>query len=140
MSVNRIILLGNVGKTPEVRAVGDTKVAQFNLATTERFKGKDGNMREETEWHSISVWGKLADVIERYVDKGTQLYVEGKIKTEKYAAKDGTEKFITRIMANSIQLLGGKKENAEQQRFDPHAAHTTPIVDDLPEGDDGLPF
>ena len=84
MSLNKILLIGNAGRTPDIRAVGDTKVASFTLATTERYKGKDGNVREETEWHNIAVWGKLADVVETYVDKGTQLYVEGRIKTEKY--------------------------------------------------------
>ena len=140
MSLNKVMLIGRVGQDPQVRQVGDNKVASFTLATSEKYRDRNGEVKEQTEWHNIVIWGKMAETAEKYVTKGLQLYVEGKIKTEKYAAKDGTEKFITRIMANSIQLLGGKKENAEQQRFDPHAAHTTPIVDDLPEGDDGLPF
>lgn len=109
MSLNKILLIGNAGRTPDIRAVGDTKVASFTLATTERYKGKDGNVREETEWHNIAVWGKLADVVEKYVDKGTQLYVEGRIKTEKYADAQGVEKYAVKVIASSLQLLGKKE-------------------------------
>lgn len=143
MSLNKILLIGNVGQTPQVRTVGDSKVAQFNLATTERFKGKDGQMREETEWHNVSVWGKLAEVIEKYVDRGSQLYVEGRIKTEKFQGNDGTDKYITRIVASTIQLLGKKDSQSAPQSPAPQQRQqhkTTPIVDDLPPDDSGLPF
>lgn len=141
MSINKVILVGNVGKTPEVRQVGENKVASFTLATTEKFKD-----REETEWHNIVVWGKQAEVVEKYVDKGTQLYVEGRIKTEKYT-KDGQDRFIVKIYANTIQLLG-KRESQPTAAPAPSPApqarvqgyHTTPIVDDLPPDDSGLPF
>lgn len=142
MSVNKVILLGHVGATPNVREVGDTKVAQLNLATSEKRKGKDGNVIEETEWHNVSVWGKLAEVIEKYVDKGSQLYVEGRIKTEKYTDKSGVDRFMTRIVASSIQLIGGKKEGAAPSEEPTPRFNTTPLPtedDDLPEGD-GLPF
>lgn len=140
MSLNKVLLIGNCGQAPQIRTVGENKVANFTLATTEKYKD-----REETEWHNVAVWGRLAEVVEKYVDKGTQLYVEGRIKTEKYT-KDGQDKFITRIMASSLQLLGRKPDgqsapaSAPQERFDPHAVKTTPIVDDLPPDDDGLPF
>lgn len=145
MSLNKIFLIGNVGQIAQIRQVGDSKVAQFTLATSESRKGKDGNLIQETEWHNISVWGKQAEVVEKYVEKGTQLYIEGRIKTEKYTAKDGTEKYMTRIIASALQLLG-KKENsapaspAPQQRFDPHAVKTTPmqVTDDVDDSD--LPF
>jgi single-strand DNA-binding protein len=144
MSLNKILLIGNVGQVAQIRQVGDSKVAQFTLATSESRKGKDGNLIQETEWHNISVWGKQAEVVEKYVEKGTQLYIEGRIKTEKYTAKDGTEKYMTRIIASALQLLG-KKENsapdpAPQQRFDPHAVKTTPmqVTDDVDDSD--LPF
>lgn len=139
MSVNKVILVGNVGQTPQVRTVGENKVANFNLATTERFKD-----REETEWHSIAVWGKLAEVIEKYVDKGTQLYVEGRIKTERFKAQDGSDRTMVRIYASSVQLLGKKDSSpAPSQPSAPAARpqyHTTPIVDDLPDDDTALPF
>lgn len=143
MSVNRVFLIGRVGSDVTIRTAGDQKVASFTLATSEKYKGKDGNMVENTEWHNISIWGKLAEVAEKYVTKGTQLYIEGKIKTEKYQ-KDGQDKFIVRIVANSMQLLGSKPQSQEtpttQQRFDPRSVQTTSIVDDLPEDDSGLPF
>lgn len=139
MSLNKILLIGNCGQAPQIRTVGENKVANFTLATTEKYKD-----REETEWHNVAVWGRLAEVVEKYVDKGTQLYVEGRIKTEKYT-KDGQDKFITRIMASSLQLLGRKPDGqsapastpAPQQR---QQYKTTPIVDDLPDDDSGLPF
>lgn len=143
MSVNKVMLIGRVGSDVTIRTAGDQKVASFTLATSEKYKGKDGNMVENTEWHNISIWGKLAEVAEKYVTKGTQLYIEGKIKTEKYQ-KDGQDKFIVRIVANSMQLLGSKPQSQEtpttQQRFDPRSVQTTSIVDDLPEDDSGLPF
>ena len=139
MSVNKVILVGNVGQTPQVRTVGESKVANFNLATTERFKD-----REETEWHSIAVWGKLAEVIEKYVDKGTQLYVEGRIKTERFKAQDGSDRTMVRIYASSVQLLGKKDSSSAPSQPSAPAArpqyHTTPIVDDLPDDDTALPF
>ena len=140
MSVNRVILIGHVGRQADIRAVGDTKVASFTLATTERYKGKDGNVREETEWHNIAVWGKLADVVEKYVDKGTQLYVEGIIKTEKYTDAQGVEKYAVKVIASSLQLLG-KKEGGSAPAAQQTTQRTTPIVDGVVEPDDSdLPF
>lgn len=140
MSLNKILLIGNAGRTPDIRAVGDTKVASFTLATTERYRGKDGNVREETEWHNIAVWGKLADVVEKYVDKGTQLYVEGRIKTEKYADAQGVEKYAVKVIASSLQLLG-KKEGGSAPAAQQATQRTTPIVDGVVEPDDSdLPF
>ena len=140
MSINRVILIGRCGADANVRTVGDQKVASFNLATSEKYKGKDGNMVESTEWHNITIWGKLAEVAEKYVTKGSQLYVEGKIKTEKYT-KDGQDRFITRIIASSFQMLGGGQAAAPAptQPTRPHY-ETTPIVDDLPPDDTALPF
>lgn len=142
MSLNKILLIGNVGQTPQVRTVGDSKVAQFNLATTERFKGKDGQMREETEWHNVSVWGKLAEVIEKYVDKGSQLYVEGRIKTEKFKGNDGTDKYVTRIVASTLQLLGSKKDSqsAPQSPAPQQKPKTTPLPTAGEPDDNDLPF
>ena len=143
MSLNKVMLIGRCGKDAEVRTVGDNKVASFTLATTEKYKDRNGQLQENTEWHNIVIWGKLAEVAERYVQKGTQLFIEGKIKTEKYSGNDGVEKYTTKVYASSMQLLGGKQDGqsapapAPQQR--PQYA-TTPIVDDLPPDDSGLPF
>lgn len=142
MSLNKILLIGNAGRTPDIRAVGDTKVASFTLATTERYRGKDGNVREETEWHNIAVWGKLADVVEKYVDKGTQLYVEGRIKTEKYADAQGVEKYAVKVIASSLQLLG-KKEGGSAPAAQPQQGQrwqSTPIPPAGEPEDDDMPF
>ena len=133
MSINKVILIGHVGGTPNVRTAGDNKVANFALATTEKFKD-----REETEWHNVAVWGKLADVIEKYVDKGSQLYVEGRIKTEKYT-KDGQDKYITRIVASAIQLLG-KKETQTEQPAQTQPRTTSPLPPAGEPDDTDLPF
>lgn len=145
MSLNKVLLIGNVGSDANIRTVGDRKVASFNLATTEKRKDKDGNIIQETEWHSIVIWGNLAEVVEKYVGKGSQLYIEGKIKTEKYTDKEGNDRYVVRIYATSLQLLGGKREESAPAPAAPAPApqkvvKSTPIVDDLPPDDSGLPF
>jgi len=141
MSLNKILLIGHVGKPVEVRTVGDSKVASFTLATTEKYRDRNGEVKENTEWHNIVIWGKLADVAEKYVQKGTQLYIEGKLKTEKYTANDGTDRYTTKVYALSMQLLGGKPDGQQNQAPQQRPQYqTTPIVDDLPPDDTGLPF
>lgn len=111
--INKVILVGNVGKDPEVRHLdNDVSVANFSLATSERgFKTRDGQeVPERTEWHNIVAWRGLAKVAESYIRKGTQLYVEGKIRTRTYE-KDGVQKWITEIYADNIQMLGRKGDN-----------------------------
>ena len=92
--VNKVILIGNVGQDPEIRYTGDVnnsaKVATLRLATTERFRGRDGNLQEHTEWHSIVVWRNTADVVEKYVKKGTQLYIEGRLRSRSWDDQNKT--------------------------------------------------
>jgi single-strand DNA-binding protein len=115
MSVNKVILVGNVGKDPEVKHLeNDLSFAKFPLATSERFKSKNGERTERTEWHNVVVWRGLAKVAEDYVKKGTQLYVEGRIQTRKYQDKDGNDRYITEIVADNFQMLGRKGEGADQ--------------------------
>lgn len=116
-SVNKVILIGHTGKAAEVREVGNDKKASFSLATAERYKRRDGEFVESTEWHSVECWGKLAEIAGKYILKGTMVYVEGKIRTEKYTDKNGEEKYITKIIANAIQLLS-KKENMSEMDND----------------------
>lgn len=107
--INKVILLGNVGKDPEVRHLeGGGVVANFTLATSERFRDKSGLLQERTEWHNVVCWGPSADRAEKYVRKGTQLYVEGKIRTRSYDAKDGSKRYVTEIYVDVMQLLGKK--------------------------------
>ena len=139
MSVNKVILVGRSGGDAMTRMAGDKKVATINLATSEKYKGRDGNLVESTEWHSVVLWDRLAEVAEKYVTKGTQLYIEGKIKTEKYTDKDGNEKFAVRIKADNMQLLGGTKqqENAPASAY----AKSTPFQTyDNANPTDDLPF
>lgn len=106
-SLNKVILIGNVGKEPEVHVVNsDRKVAKFSLATSEKWKDSKGEIQEETTWHNIVMWGKQADVVEKYVKKGDKLCVEGKIKNRKYTANDGTEKYITEVVVDNMTMLG----------------------------------
>lgn len=107
--INKVILVGNLGKDPEVRAIStDRKVANFSLATTESYKNKSGERVDQTEWHNVVFYGPIADVIERYLRKGSQIYVEGKIRTRSYDDKDGVKKYITEIIGDTMTMLGTK--------------------------------
>ena len=118
MALNKVMLIGNVGKKPEIRYLenqGGTspapKVATFPLATTERFRDRSGETRESTEWHNIVAWRQLADLAERFIDKGSQIYVEGRLRSRSWDGQDGQKHFITEIVADSIQLLGKRADN-----------------------------
>lgn len=111
MSVNKVILVGNAGKDAEVRHIDNgVAVATFSLATSETYTAKNGEKVTSTEWHNIVAWRGLGEFAGKYIQKGRQLYVEGQIRTRSYDDKDGVKKYITEIVANSIQLLG-RKEN-----------------------------
>ena len=114
------MLIGNVGKDPEVRYLENNpsaqpgtnpKVAQFTLATTERFRDRNNEVRENTEWHNIVAWRGLADLAEKYIRKGSQIYVEGQIRTRSWTDQAGAKQYRTEIIANAIQLLGRKSDN-----------------------------
>jgi len=109
-SVNKVILLGNVGKDPEIRATaGGMTVANFSIATTDRIKGQDGQYTDKTEWHNLVAFQRTAEIIRDYVKKGTQLLIEGKIQTRSWDDKtSGEKKYKTEILCNELTLLGGK--------------------------------
>lgn len=107
MSVNKVILVGNLGKDPELRyTASGTAVANFSLATTERYKDRDGQTQEKTEWHNIVVWRQLAEICGKYLQKGKQVYIEGRIQTRAYDDKDGNKRYITEIVADQMRMLG----------------------------------
>ena len=107
--VNKVILVGNLGKDPEVRHLeGGNSVANFTLATNEYYKDKQGARVERTEWHNISAWRGLAELAEKYLKKGSQVYIEGKLRTRQYQDKDHQTRYITEIIAEEISLLGGR--------------------------------
>ena len=118
MSLNKAMLIGNVGRDPEVRYLegnNGAKVATFTLATTERYRDRNGETRENTEWHNIVAWRNTADVVERYVRKGTQLYIEGRIRTRSWDDQSGNKRYTTEIIADTLQLLGKKSDNPAAQ-------------------------
>lgn len=131
--INKVILLGNVGADPEVRALdGGKKVARVRVATTERYTDQQGNKQELTEWHSVTLWGGFADVADKYVHKGSQVYIEGKIRTREYEAK-GEKRYATEIIANDMKLIGRPKDaNEAPQAVAPAPQAPVPPMGDLP--------
>ena len=119
MSLNKAMLIGNVGRDPEVRYLegnNGAKVATFTLATTERYRDRNGETRENTEWHNIVAWRNTADVVEKYVRKGTQVYIEGRIRTRSWDDQTGNKRYTTEIIADTLQLLGKKSDNPGAQQ------------------------
>jgi single-strand DNA-binding protein len=113
-SVNKVILVGNLGRDPEIRYMPSGEpVANITIATSSKYKNKSGEMVEETEWHRVTFFGKLAEIVGQYLKKGRSVYVEGRIKTRKYTDKDGIEKYATDIIANEMQMLGGREGMGE---------------------------
>lgn len=136
--INKVILVGNVGADPEVRSLENgTKCAHIRLATTERVHNKEKNeSRDITEWHSITLWRGLADVVDRYVRKGSQLYVEGKLRTREYE-KNGVKHYATEIVGEELKMLGRKEGVPVSQ---PAPQTTTPAHQSAPPAVDPLPF
>lgn len=115
MALNKAMLIGNVGQDPEIRNVqGGAKVATFSLATTERWKDRNGDTKEVTEWHRITAWDKRADFVEAYVRKGNQVFVEGKITTRQWTDQDGKKNYTTEIQASNIQILVRREDISEK--------------------------
>ena len=121
MALNKVMLIGNVGNDPEIRYLdsnpqspqGNAKVASFRLATTERYRDRNGESRENTEWHNIVAWRSNADLVEKFVHKGSQIYIEGKLRTRQWTDQTGNKRFTTEVQADNIQLLG-KRPDAPQ--------------------------
>jgi len=151
MSVNKVILVGNVGKDPEVRHLDSgVAVANFPLATSESYTAKNGDRVTSTEWHNIVLWRKLAEVAEKYVTKGRQLYIEGRIQTRSFDDKEGNKRYITEVVGIVMQMLGGPPQNNQNDRNEQKNEvssggsgdyqGTNDSGDDEPEGEDDLPF
>ena len=133
MSVNKVILLGYVGKDPEVKEFENGKVAKMTIATTEKgYKLKSGkDIPDRTEWHNIMLWGGLAEVAEKYINKGMQVYIEGKIQTRSWADKDGVTHYTTEVVASDLQMLGKREQGAKD--VTPQTTIKTKVIDnDLP--------
>lgn len=140
--VNKVILIGNLGKDPEVRSIeGGAKVATFPLATNEVYKGRDGNKVEQTEWHNIVVWRALAELAEKYLRKGSQIYLEGKIKTRSWDDKEGNKRYITEIVGDNMTFLGKPMTDRDSSNVPPPSddPYEAP-AETGDEGDGDLPF
>lgn len=138
--INKVILLGNVGKDPELRYTsGGQAVCELRLATTEKYSGRDGQNKESTEWHRVIVWGKQGENVKQYVQKGRQLYVEGRIQTRTWDDRDGKKQYTTEVVAARVLFLGGgggRRSDGPGDEPPPPADHDIPPSG----GDDDIPF
>ncbi len=143
-SLNKVMLIGNLGKDPEVRYTGSGQaVASFSLATSERFKNKQsGEWEEKTEWHRVTLWGKQAEVAGEYLAKGKTVFIEGRLQTRKWTDRDGNEKYTTEVVGERMQMLSGKGEagGAGRRSDAGGVAETTASYDEPPFQDDDIPF
>ena len=131
--VNKVILIGNLGKDPEVKYLDSgVAVANFSLATTESYKNKEGERVNQTEWHNIVLWRGLAEVAEKWLKKGSSVYIEGKIKTRKWEDKDGNTRYNTEILADNMTMLGSKSTSESAAPTTPEQQPETDTADDLP--------
>ena len=152
-SVNKVILIGNLGKDPEVKYTqGGMAVAKFSLATNERFKDKDGQWQDRTEWHNIVAFQRLAEIVGEYLKKGGKVYIEGSLRTSSWDDKEsGQKKYKTEIIANDLVLLSGRGEGAEASggrahgaaagnNFDQRTPEAEPAPASTPISDEDIPF
>jgi single-strand DNA-binding protein len=135
--VNKAILIGRLGKDPEVRYTPDgTMVTNFNLATDEQWKDKNGEKVQKTEWHRIVTFGKLAEICGNYLVKGKLIFIEGRIQTRSWEDKDGVKRFTTEIIANNMQMLDSKGQNKSDESpsdsMSSHSASSSTPMDDVP--------
>jgi single-strand DNA-binding protein len=141
MSINKVILVGNVGKDPDVRYLDNGIVkCSFSLATSDSYKNKAGEKVTNTEWHNIIIWRELAKAAEAYVKKGMQLYIEGKISTRSYQDKDGVQRRVTEITADTFQILGRKPESQQNADHEEKPKSEPSGADEPVQDADDLPF
>lgn len=159
MSVNKVILVGNVGKDPEIRYLeGGTAVCSFPLATSATYRNRDGERITSTEWHNIVLWRGLAEIAERYVKKGSQLFIEGRIRSRSWDDREGNKRYTTEIIADNMQMLGRRPDDTSSDTQATSGESQTDDKDDKveetpdneeytetdtstsPEEDDDLPF
>ena len=138
--INKVILVGNLGKDPEVRTLENgNKVANFTLATSESYKNREGQKVTQTEWHNIVLWRGLAEIAERYLRKGNQVYIEGKIKTRTWDDKEGNKRYTTEILGDNLTMLGGRRDT-DEAAAGPAVAQEKAPESSVDEEKDDLPF
>lgn len=146
--VNKVILVGNLGKDPEVRYLENgTAVANFPIATSESYKDRNGNRVDQTEWHNIVLWRGLAEVAEKYLKKGNQVFIEGKIRTRSWDDKDGNKRYTTEIVGDQMTMLGGRPSDnqdsgyqSQPQSSAPQVNESNPAPSQGAQEEDDLPF
>ncbi len=137
--VNKVILVGNLGRDPEVRYIKDgTAVANLRLATSETWNDQNGQKQERTEWHRVVAWGKLAEIAKEYMSKGRQIYVEGKLQTRSWDDRDGNKRYTTEVKADQIIMLGSRGDSAGAR--DTPAPPPEPAAAPFEAKDDDVPF
>src|SRR5260370_16980895 len=140
-SVNKVILIGNLGKDPEVKFTpSGTAVAKFSLATNERYKDKAGEWQDRTEWHNIVAWQRLAEIVGEYVKKGSKIYIEGRLQTSSWEDKQsGEKKYRTEIIAHDLVLLGGRGEGDGEGRASRSASAAASLDQRTPHAEEAAP-
>lgn len=134
-SVNKVILIGNLGKDPELRyAPNGSAVTSFSIATNEQWKDQEGNPQERTTWHNLVLWGKLAEVAAEYLKKGRKVYVEGRLQYRDYEDKNGNKRYVTEVVVNDLVMLGSRQDGGEREEPVPGGAPS------VSEEKDDLPF
>lgn len=141
-SLNKVMLIGNLGKDPEVRFTASGQaVASFSLATSEKFKGKSGEWEERTEWHNITLWGKLAEIAGEYLSKGKTIYIEGRLQTRKWQDKSGNDRYTTDIVGDKMQMLSAKGERSGgSDSSSASRPSSSSNYEEPPFQDDDIPF
>lgn len=134
--LNKVMLIGNLGGDPEVRHTQTSKVANFNIATTSKWKDASGSKKERTDWHRVVAWSPYAEVVEKYLHKGSRVYIEGELQTRKFQGKEGSDRFVTEVVVNTIRLLDASQA-ADSKPTDrgvlaKAAASQAPLEDDFP--------
>ena len=156
MSVNKVILVGRLGRDPETRYIPNGEaITNFSLATDEQWRDRNGERQTRTEWHNVSLYGKLGEIANQYLRKGSQVFVEGKIQSRKYTGKDGIERMAYNIIGNEMKMLGNRNDGSDSgnnnaapptssnpppaapRRQPPQQTPTTPQIDDI---EDDIPF
>jgi single-strand DNA-binding protein len=141
-SLNKVMLIGNLGKDPEVRyTASGTAVASFSLATSDRIKNKNGEWEDRTEWHNITLWGRLAEIAGEYLAKGKSVYIEGRLQTRKWQDRDGKDRYTTEVVGDRMQMLSGKGEGGGRPQGSRFEGSDGPSLEEPPfNPDDDIPF
>ena len=141
-SLNKVLIMGNLGRDPETRLAGQSKVCSFTVAITEKWKDKaTGEQKTATEWVPVTIWGKLAEIAEQYLRKGASVYIEGKWKTRSWEDQEGKKQYKTELVAESMQMLGGKSDGGQSHQSPEPSQPANPNFSSSAAGDnDELPF